>query len=292
MKKPTRTIAVGLAVLFAAGFARSESVTEASYGKARQVLDAAIEASGGLEALQAVKNVSRRGRATVFNQGQSLKVDPPYTTRPVEISSVMDFAGGRGATETETTGQGGIATRTRTVLTGETAFGVNLGTSVVTPALPAGVTGLKVALRRDPATLLLTAAGRAETLRDLGEDSLDGRPQRVVTFADSDGTQIALYVDAATNLLSKYETLADNPILGDTLNEVAFSDYRSVGGVKLPFRVVTRSAGETVQDAQYAEILANTQPAAGLFEAPAQAVRASATGPAATVVVKKVGEDA
>jgi glyoxylase-like metal-dependent hydrolase (beta-lactamase superfamily II) len=129
-------------------------------------------------------------------------------------------------------------------------------------------------------------------LRYLGEDSLDGRAQRVVTFADSDGTQIALYVDAATNLLSKYETLADNPILGDTLNEVAFSDYRSVGGVKLPFRVVTRSAGETVQDAQYAEILANTQPAAGLFEAPAQAVRASATGPAATVVVKKVGEDA
>ena len=38
-----------------------------------------------------------------LNQGQSPKVDPPYTTRPVEITSVVDFANRRFSTETATT---------------------------------------------------------------------------------------------------------------------------------------------------------------------------------------------
>ena len=295
MKKHLLAIGSAVAVVFTTGQGWSQaakSVTEASYARARQVLEAAIQASGGLEALQGVKNVSRRGRATVFNQGQSPRVDPPYTTRPVEISSFMDFAGGRGSTETETTGQGGIPTKARTVLVGDSAFGVNLGTNVVTPLLAPAVAGLRAALRRDPATLLLTAAGRAETLRFLGEEAFEGRPHRVVAFADSDGTQITLYFDAGTGLLSKYETLADNPVLGDALSEVVFSDYREVGGVKLPSRVVSRTAGETVQDAQFSEILANTRPAASLFESPAQAVRATPTGPPSTVTVARLGADA
>jgi glyoxylase-like metal-dependent hydrolase (beta-lactamase superfamily II) len=292
MNQVSRAVAVGLPLLLLAGPGRAESVTQASYAKARQLLDAAIQAAGGLEALQGVKNVSRRGRATAYNQGQGLVVEPPYSTRSIEIVSVVDLAGGRSSTETRSAFQGGIATENRAVLAGDTAFGVNLVTNVVTPGLPAAVTGLKTALRRDPATILLTASGRAETLRDLGEDSYDGRPHRVVTFADSDGTQIALYFDAGTSLLSKYETFADNPVLGDTLNEVVFSDYRSVGGVKLPFRVVNRTAGETVQETRFSEVLANTPLTATLFEPPAQALRASPAGPPSTVVVKKVGEDA
>jgi glyoxylase-like metal-dependent hydrolase (beta-lactamase superfamily II) len=289
-----KKLLVVAAVSLAAGPAWSQgnSLTENSYTRARAVLDAAIRAAGGMEALSGLKSLSRRGRATAYNQGQSLKVEPPYTTRAIEISTVTDFAGGRSSTETRSAFQGGIATENRAVLAGDSAFGVNLVTNVVTPALPGAVAGLRAALRRDPATLLLTAAGRAETLRFLGEDSFDGRPHRAVTFADSDGTQITLYVDAATNLLSKYETLADNPILGDTLNEVVFSDYRPVAGAKLPFRVVTRSASETTQETQFSEIVANGTLAASLFEPPAQAVRASPTGPPSTVTVKKVGEDA
>jgi len=54
---------------------------ETSYKEARQVLEAGIKAMGGLEALQAVKDVRRVGTGTGYNQGQSLLPDAPLTTR-------------------------------------------------------------------------------------------------------------------------------------------------------------------------------------------------------------------
>ncbi len=284
-------MALLLGLAFVPGSAAGQSTSESCYRKAREVLDAALQAAGGVEALQALKDVARKGSGTAFNQGQSLKVDPPYTTRPVEVTSVSDLARRRSVTETLTTPQGGVPAKARVVLSGESGFAHNLVTNVATPSTPVGLAGLRTALRRDPAALLLTARSRAETLRFLGEGVFEGQPQRVATFADSDGTQIALYVDARTSLLSKYEVLADHPVMGDTLTEVIFSDYRAVGAVKLPFRVVNRTGGEVSQDMKYSEIRANSEPAAGLFEAPKDAIAGTPAGPATTVTLKKLAEN-
>lgn len=145
-------------------------------------------------------------------------------------------------------------------------------------------------MRRDPAAILLTAASRAETLRDLGTATFDRRPHRAVTFADSDGSQVALYFDVQTRRLTKLETFGDHAILGDTVTETVFSDYRAVNGVQLPYRVVTRVAGELVQDVQYAEIKPNVTPPDALFEPPAGAVAGKATPGATTVVASKLAE--
>src|SRR5262245_38493887 len=66
-----------------------------SYQHARQVLDRALAAAGGTAAVMAVKDVSRKGTAMAYNQGQSLRPMDPYTTRGVETTSVADFAQGR-----------------------------------------------------------------------------------------------------------------------------------------------------------------------------------------------------
>src|SRR5688500_14124891 len=76
------------------------TLTESSYARAREVLDKALAAAGGREALQAIRDVTRKGTGTAHNQGQSLVPDPPYTTRALEVTSVVDFANRRGATET------------------------------------------------------------------------------------------------------------------------------------------------------------------------------------------------
>jgi len=289
MKAVGSTSALLLGLVFVAAPSAGESVSESSYRRAREVLERALQAAGGADALQAVKDVARRGSGTVFSQGQSLKVDPPYDTRPVEITSVSDFPLRRSVAETDTVIQGVVPSKTRAVLAGESGFTHNLVTNVVTPSSPGALAGARAALRRDPAALLLTARSRAETLRFLGEDTFDGQPQRVVTFADNDGTQIGVYVDAGTNLVSKYEVLADNAVMGDALSEVIFSDYRSVGAVKLPFRVVNRTRGEVVQDVQYADIRANTGPAPGLFESPKDATPGTPTG--TSVTLRKLAED-
>jgi glyoxylase-like metal-dependent hydrolase (beta-lactamase superfamily II) len=112
----------------------------------------------------------------------------------------------------------------------------------------------------------------------------------VVTFADQDGTLIALFFDAGTRRLTKSETLGDHPIFGDTVSEVVYLDYRTVAGVQVPFRVVGRTAGEDVSDIAYTEIRVNTAPADALFEAPAAAIPGSPVGPAAAVTVQKLGD--
>jgi len=176
------------------------------------------------------------------------------------------------------------------VLRGDDGFTVAVLTNVMSPMSPAALGGAKTALRRDPAALLLTAAGRAETLRDLGEATFENRKHRVITFADSDGSQIALYLDAQTHRVAKLETLADNAVLGDTVNEVVFSDYRAVNGVQVPHHVINKTGGEVVQDLQYSEIKANTSPADSVFDPPAGAVAGKPLPGATTVVATKLAD--
>lgn len=289
-------VAAGLAVVTLAApstsaQASAKGLAERSFAKAREVLEASIAAAGGRDALRGVRDVTRKGTGTVYNQGQSLVPEPPYTTRAVEVTSVVDFANRKSATETATTPQGGVPGKARVVLTGETGFALNLVTNVLTPSTPGGVAGMRTAVRRDPAVLLLTLASRAEALRYLGEDSFAGAPHHVLAFADSDGTQMTVYVDGRTSLVSKYETLADHPVLGDTLSEVVFSDYRAVDGVKLPFRVVSRTAGEDTQDLKYADVRVNAGPAPALFQPPPEPVAGIPTGPTGAVSVRKLADD-
>ena len=272
------------------------STTDSSYQATRQVLDKGLQAMGGLEALQSVKNVARSGTGTGYNQGQSLKPDAPLTTRTVEVHSFVDFAGKRSAAETIQVPTGGLTSRVRTVLTGDTGFGFNRVTGVLTPSTPGQVTNGKTGLRRDPAALLLTVHGRADALRSLGEQTIDGKRYHVLAFADSDGTQMDLAFDLQSGLLSRVSTVGDNAILGDTRSETVYSDYREFpagkGNVKLPTKVVSKVAGEVTLEVSYSDVQVNTPPKDELFARPANAVEVPAAPPAGAVTVTPLGEGA
>ena len=45
------------------------------------------------------------------------------------------------------------------------------------------------------------------------------------------------------NLVEKVETRVEHPILGDMLVETEYSDYRDMGGLKVPARIVQKRAG-------------------------------------------------
>jgi glyoxylase-like metal-dependent hydrolase (beta-lactamase superfamily II) len=287
---PVWTVAcVAAAIPLTAGSAVS------GYREARAVLDAGITAMGGLQGLQAVKDLRRVGVGIGYNQGQGLLPDGPLTTRAIEVTSLQDFARGRSSIETASRPTGGVPSRTRSVLAGDSGFNYNAVTKTLTPSGGGAIAGGRTALRRDPAALLLTAASRAETLRALGDETLDGRRQRVITFADADGTQIGLYFDAESGLLTRFDTLADHPVLGDAVTENVLSDYRDVAvgmaRVRLPARVVTKVNGEVTQDLTFSVIQANGGVAEDAFAAPAAAQTVPAT-PAGPVTVTSVGENA
>ena len=265
-----------------------------SYQEARKVLDAGIQAMGGLDALREIKDVSREGGGTGYAQGQSLLPDGPLLARAIETRTFQDFSGGRTATLLATTSAGSLPTKMRTVAT-DTGFSHNMMTRVMTPMAPGALTASRTNMRRDPAVLLLLANERAETLRDLGEDEVDGRRHNLITFSTGDGTQVGLAFDAATGLLSRIQTLADNAVLGDALSETLLSDYREVPvgarRVQLPHRAVSMVAGEVTQDLKYGQIAVNAGPGAGLMDPPSEAETVPAAPPGSGVTLTKLGED-
>ena len=81
MKPFARLPLLAASSLMAAGLLHA-GVVDKSYRDARAVLDAGIKAAGGLEALRAMKDVTRSRHAEpAYNQGQSLMPDAPLTTR-------------------------------------------------------------------------------------------------------------------------------------------------------------------------------------------------------------------
>ena len=221
-----RRVLVSLSACLAVALPLHAGSPVRSYQEARQVLDAGIKAMGGPEALREMKDLSREASGTAWAQGQSLQPDQPLLARAIEIKTFQDFSGGRTATLFTQTGAGVLPTKTRTVAT-ENGFTYNLVSKVSTPMTPTALTASRNGLRRDPAVLLLTALDRADTLRSLGEDTIDGRRYKLVTFSTADGVQVALAFDAATGMLSRVQTLADSSVLGDALTETLFPTTRT-----------------------------------------------------------------
>ncbi len=288
-----RLAMTGIASLVLTGTVFAGSAVK-SYQDARQVLDAGIQAMGGLEALRGIKDLSREGSGTGYAQGQSLTPDGPLSARTTQVQTFQDFSGNRGASLIATSGASVLPTKTRTVAS-DAGFSYNMITKVVTPMAPAALGNARSNMRRDPAVLLLLASERAETLRSLGEDTIDGQRLRLVTFSTADGAQIGLAFDATSGLLARVQTLADNSILGDTLTETVLSDYREVPAgaarVRLPYRAKTIVGGETTQDLVYTSLAVNAGPATGFLDPPANAASVPPAPPAAGVVLTKLGED-
>ena len=100
--------------------------------------------------------------------------------------------------------------------------------------------------RRLPNLILRQALDGANSLRYLGDDQFNGRKHNVVTFVMPDTQQVALYVDARTGLVSKYELVFTDPLRGQEASEIMFSDYASAGKLKVPQTWTWRLAGDVV----------------------------------------------
>jgi len=59
------------------------------------------------------------------------------------------------------------------------------------------------------------------------------------------------------HLITRIETWLHSPVIGDTLYEAAFFDYKDFGGVKFPTRIVQREGGFPVLDVEIADVKPN-----------------------------------
>jgi len=105
-------------------------------------------------------------------------------------------------------------------------------------------------------------------LRSLGQETFNGRPHNVITFASSNGVQWTLFFDARSNLLSKYEQMVSDNLKGDTVQETIFPAYRAVGKIKVPTKRITKRAGDITEEVDYREVQFNVKPAESAFAKP------------------------
>src|SRR5260370_3005614 len=72
--------------------------------------------------------------------------------------------------------------------------------------------------------------------------------QRIVDVVSDRNIAYTLAIDARTNLPTRVVSMADNTNLGDVAVETTFGDYRDVNGVKMPFRITTKTDKVTTTD--------------------------------------------
>jgi glyoxylase-like metal-dependent hydrolase (beta-lactamase superfamily II) len=240
------TIAAVLLVAATASAAENvETLAERSQEKARAVLDRAVEANGGAEALRQVEVVRLRLQGETYPRLQMTTPAPPFEAGTFDETLLFDLENNRLRLDQKASGFGFDGDNTVAIV-GDSGNAYDNRAKTVTP-IPAEQASQQQFIqyhRRLPTLLLRSALDRTNSLRYLGEDQFEGRPHEVVTFVMPDTQQIALYVDADTGLISKYELLFVDSLEGVEASEIVFGDYRKVGNYQVPRRWSNRQLGE------------------------------------------------
>ena len=108
--------------------------------------------------------------------------------------------------------------------------------------------------------------------------TLNGKRYNVVTFTGQNKAQVNGYINDQ-RLVERVETWIDTAYLGDTLFEAVYSDYKDVGGVKFPMKIVQRQGGYPIFDLNVSDVKPNAavsiQPPQGRGGAPGGAPAAA-----------------
>lgn len=113
------------------------------------------------------------------------------------------------------------------------------------------------------------------------------------SVAANGGSEVSFSVDGhryvgtinAQSQVERVQTWIDNPVLGDTLVELAYSDYRDFGGVMFPGHIVRTQGGHPVLDITVSDVKVN--PA---VDVPVPDPVRNFTPPAVQVAVQKLAD--
>lgn len=222
-----------------------ETLAERSQATARAVLDRAVAVLGGAEALRAIEVVRLQLNGENWPRLQMPTAAPPFEAGTQQETLLVDFKNNRMRLEQRVSGAGFTGDNTIVIQSGQGANYDNRAHTITPiPVAQSSQQQFVQYYRRLPQLLLRQALDRASTLRSLGQDTLDGRSQDVFTFVMADTQQVAVYVDSASGLVSKYELLFVDPFTGDEASEIMFGDYTRQGASQVPQTWSVRQAGE------------------------------------------------
>jgi len=110
-------------------------------------------------------------------------------------------------------------------------------------------------LNRTPVRVLLTAS-QASALTRLPDETADGVSYQVLEYRDF-GQAVRLRLESSTSLPASVAYLEDDPVQGDTWNEIRWSDWRPLGDLKLPYALEQRVNGLIIRKETFQTIQNN-----------------------------------
>ncbi len=238
-------IALSLLTTLVATAGAKGTVTEESQARARKVVDSAVAAQGGAEALKSIEFVRLQLQGDVWPRLQMTTPTPPFEAGQFQETLMLDLQENGLMLEQRNVGGGFEGHNTVVIRGGEgTNYDHRARTATPIPAAQATQQQFIQYYRRLPHLILRQALERASTLRYLGSDTVDGRKHDVVTLVMADAQQVALYVDSKSGLVSRYEILFNDPLRGEQASQISFENYASVGRYKIPQQWSWRLAGD------------------------------------------------
>jgi outer membrane lipoprotein-sorting protein len=217
-----------------------KGVSREDWEKVRSVLDPAVAAAGGLEALRGVKTI----RATAKTVMQTPAGPMRATTR-----TYVQYPGRMRVDATLPSGEVVQAYVDGQAWIKDTA-GIR---DAPTPMRDEFAQGL----RRDWIALFLAAADNRVLGRVLpDEKGLAGRPLHVVELWSDGLSPIRVAVDAETRLIAwvSYQTGGSG---GRVTVKESFDDYRDVSGIRIPFTAVVRRDNAVLLERTLADVQIN-----------------------------------
>jgi photosynthetic reaction center cytochrome c subunit len=236
-----------------------------------KIIDKYLEAIGGVQKLSAIKSYEATGSSVGFGGfggGGHVQI---FAKFPDERATYIKFDASTGRTDSDRVYDGKLgwiktplAVLTDYQLTGAELDGAKLDAELSFPGqIKQVLTNLKAGL----ATSISDLPGpSSQTGNQPGAEPMQDRPVDVVQGTGPRGLLATLYFDQKTGLLLRVVRYGKTPI-GRVPTQVDYSDYREVGGVKMPFRMTF--AWLDGRDAiQLADVKTNVTIDASKFERP------------------------
>lgn len=231
----------------------AEPMPEASEGdtaKAKAIIAKSLEVYGGVEKLQAVKNIVIRGDVTA---------NSPMGPMKLEMASYQVYP--NSYRQEVKTPQGEIVV----VYDGTAAFAVSpMGAQPLPPEM---VASLEDELFREPTWLLPRLLQEEHAIQYTGTEEVMGAPAAVVLVPQPSGELLKLFISEETHYIVKFAFRETDQ--GVTLNKERFlDDYRAVDGVKMPHRIIQNVEGERFTETRITSLTVNAALEDSLFQEP------------------------
>jgi zinc protease len=218
--------------------------------EAAVIIRKAVEAQGGLAALQAIRRITAEGTTTLTTPDGPVAaatrtaIEYPARVRVeaqlTNAQIIQVYADGKGWLKDP----GGVR-----------------------DAPPEMLRDFQASAARDPIALLRGAAAGTLSSRVLPEEGQDGRVLKVVEVSGDGLAPVKLFFDDKATLVKiGYSTRAQGAVYAEEL----FADYRKVGGVTVPFKASVVRGGVTIMERVLTDVQINPTLAPDTFVKPAR----------------------